>query len=413
VSSAERLGEPRISPQRRPAFRRRKRYPRGSWIASARPGYPGPVAPPGAAAVSSKEADRLRRSDAAETPVPTTVLGIETSCDETSAAVVEDGARVLSSIVSSQVDLHARYGGVVPEIAARAHIERIVPIIEEALAAADRTLEQIDAVAVTEGPGLVGSLIVGITAAKTLARARNLPLVAVDHIEAHAVSAALADPPARWPAIALVVSGGHTSIYRVRDYLDITLLGQTVDDAAGEAFDKVAAILELGFPGGPHVDRAAKDGNPSAVAFPRTWLNEPHLNFSYSGLKTAVLYHVHGAGRKYGALDHLSAKQIADIAASFQAAVVEPLVVKTIAAARQEGVRAVVVGGGVAANSALRAGLTDACASAGLELTLTPMRYCTDNAAMIAALGYHLFRARRVADLWLEPRSGLRRPGRL
>jgi N6-L-threonylcarbamoyladenine synthase len=268
----------------------------------------------------------------------------------------------------------------------------------------------VDAIAVTDGPGLVGSLLIGVTAAKTLALSLDRPFVPVDHIEAHATSAALMSDSPPWPAVALVVSGGHSSIYLVRDFLNIELLGQTVDDAAGEAFDKVAAILELGYPGGPLIDKLARQGNPRAHAFPRAWLDEPHFNFSFSGLKTAVLYGVYGQGRKYGSAAHLSAVELADIAASFQAAVVEPLVVKTIAAAKQTAVGDVVVGGGVAANSYLRSELQAACDRAALRLHLTPMSYCTDNAAMIGALAYHRLRAGFTADLSLEPRSGLRRP---
>lgn len=341
---------------------------------------------------------------------PVTVLGVETSCDETAAAVVVDGRDVRSNLVSSQVDLHARYGGVVPEIAARAHIEKLVPLIEEALARAGVGYGDLHAVAVTAGPGLVGSLLIGVTAARTLAWTLGVPLVAVDHLEAHATSAALTIGTSPWPAVALVVSGGHTSLFLVRDYCDLELLGQTVDDAAGEAFDKVAAILELGYPGGPVIDRVARGGNPQAVRFPRTWIDAEHLDFSFSGLKTAVLYHVYGAGQKYGSVAHLSASQIADISASFQAALVDTLVAKTIAAARQTAVRTVVVGGGVAANSALRAALADACAAAGLTLHLTPMQYCTDNAAMVAALGYRRLLRGEIADLRLEPRAGLLRP---
>ena len=340
------------------------------------------------------------------------ILGIESSCDETSAAVVRDGLEVLANVVSSQVDLHARYGGVVPEIASRAHIERIAPVIEEALAQAELRLGDINAIAVTDGPGLVGSLVIGVMAAKTLALAQRIPLLPIDHIEAHATSAALIVDPPPWPAIALVVSGGHTSIYLVRDFLDIELLGQTVDDAAGEACDKVAAILELGFPGGPAVDQLARQGDPTAIDFPRTWLNEPRLDFSFSGLKTAVLYHVFGHGRKYGSLDHLSDQDKADIAASFEAALVEPLVKKTLLAAEQQGVQVIVVGGGVAANTRLRQELTRTCAEAGLTLHLTPMKYCTDNAAMIAALAHHRWQKGGLGDLALEPRAGLRRRAR-
>ena len=343
----------------------------------------------------------------------TTLLAIETSCDETSAAVVVDGRDVRSNVVSSQVELHARYGGVVPEIASRAHIEAIRTIVETALDEAGVTYADLDAIAIADGPGLVGSLLIGVTAAKTLALACDLPLVPVDHIEAHAVSAALVADEPPWPAIALVVSGGHSSIYRVGGFDDIELLGQTMDDAAGEAFDKVAAILELGFPGGPAVDRIAAGGNPRAIRFPRTWLNEPHYNFSFSGLKTAVLYHVYGHGKKYGSVAHLSPRELADIAASFQAAVVEPLVKKTVRAAQEQSVQHVVVGGGVAANSALRTELTAACEAAGLTLHLTPMKYCTDNAAMIGALAYHRFVAGVRADLNLDPRAGLVRPKRV
>jgi len=217
-----------------------------------------------------------------------------------------------------------------------------------------------------------------------------------------------ARPP--WPAVALVVSGGHTSLYLVRDFFDLELLGQTVDDAAGEAFDKVAAMLELGYPGGPAIDRLAASGNPRAIRFPRTWINEPHFNFSFSGLKTAVLYHVFGSGHKYGSVEDLSKRELADVAASFQDALVQTLVTKTVAAARKTGVVNVVVGGGVGANSALRAALTEACARAGLSLHLTPLEYCTDNAAMIAALACHKFRRGELADLWLEPHAGLKRP---
>ncbi|RMF85553.1 MAG: tRNA (adenosine(37)-N6)-threonylcarbamoyltransferase complex transferase subunit TsaD [Planctomycetota bacterium] len=340
------------------------------------------------------------------------ILGIETSCDETSAAVVIDGREVCSNVVSSQVDLHARYGGVVPEIAARAHIERIALIIEQALADAGIAFDDVDAIAVTDGPGLVGSLLVGVTAAKTLALAFDRPLVAVDHIAAHCTSAALVTDTPPWPAIALVVSGGHSSLYHVRDFLDIELLGQTRDDAAGEAFDKVAAILELGYPGGPMIERLARDGDPDAIEFPRTFIDAPHDDFSFSGLKTAVLYRVFGTGKKYGSLDHLSQRERADIAASFQAALVAPLVCKTVRAARVHEVGTVVVGGGVAANGRLREELGRACEREGLRLVLTPLPYCTDNAAMIAAQGYHEYCAGRLADLSLEPRGGLLRKRR-
>lgn len=336
----------------------------------------------------------------------TTVLGIETSCDETAAAVVVDGRDVRSNIVASQIDLHARYGGVVPEIASRAHIERLDGILREALAAAGCGRDDIDAIAVTHKPGLVGSLLIGVTAAKTLSWAWSKPLVAVNHIEAHACSAAMALETPPWPAIALVVSGGHSSLFRVDGFRQLTLLGQTTDDAAGEAFDKVGTILNLPFPGGPAIDRLARDGDPAAVAFPRTLLGRDSLDFSFSGIKTAVLYEVNGPGRTSGGLQGLTAKRIADIAASFQAAVVDVLVTKSMRALDQSGLSCVVVGGGVAANRRLRDRLFDSCAARGASCHFTPMDYCTDNAAMIAAIGYYQFVGGEVADLELDARAG-------
>ena len=327
----------------------------------------------------------------------TTVLGIETSCDETSVALVDDGRRVRCNLIATQFDLHAKYGGVVPEIASRAHIESLDALIEEAMGRAGCSRSDIDAIAVTKSPGLIGSLLIGVTAAKTLAWAWDKPLIGINHIHAHATSAAIELEHDPWPAVALVVSGGHTSLYHVRDYDDITLLGSTVDDAAGEAFDKVASILKLGFPGGPIVDRLAVKGKADAIRFPRTMLGQGSLDFSFSGLKTAVLYHVHGSGKTSGGLEKLSEQDVADICASFSAAVVDVLVGKTMMAAELAGVRTVVVGGGVAANSMLRRRLEEACQARGLALHLTPMTYCTDNAAMIAALGHHLF-ARGVRD---------------
>lgn len=337
----------------------------------------------------------------------TAILGIETSCDETSVAVVDDGRRVRCNLTATQFDLHAKYGGVVPEIASRAHIERLDALVEEALTQAACQPDEIDAIAVTQMPGLIGSLLVGVTAAKTLAWAWDKPLVGVNHIHAHATSAAIDLPHDPWPAVALVVSGGHTSLYLVRDYDDIRLLGATIDDAAGEAFDKVASILKLGFPGGPIVDKRAAQGNPNRVKLPRTMLGEGSLDFSFSGLKTAVLYHVHGPGRTTGGLERLGESDINDICASFSAAVIDVLVEKTLAAARGFGVKTVVVGGGVAANSMLRARLGERCAKDGLALHLTPMKFCTDNGAMIAALGYHLFSRGRRDDLSLSARASI------
>lgn len=337
----------------------------------------------------------------------TTILGIETSCDETSVAVVDDGRRVRCNLTATQFDLHAKYGGVVPEIASRAHLEQLDLLIEEALAQATITPEQIDAIAVTQMPGLIGSLLIGVSAAKTLAWAWDRPLVGVNHIHAHATSAAIDLTEDPWPAVALVVSGGHTSLYHVRDYDAIELLGATIDDAAGEAFDKVASILGLGFPGGPIVDRRAAGGGADAVRLPRTMLDEGSLDFSFSGLKTAVLYHVHGPGKISGGLEKLSEQDVSDLCASFSAAVVDVLVEKTLRAVARTGVQTVVVGGGVAANSMLRRRLGERCAAEGLALHLTPMKYCTDNAAMIAAHGYHLFVRGKRDDLGLSARASV------
>jgi N6-L-threonylcarbamoyladenine synthase len=332
----------------------------------------------------------------------TTILGIETSCDETSVAVVVDGRTVRSNIVASQVDLHAKYGGVVPEIASRAHIERLDAVIEEAMAVAGVTKDDIDAVAVTNRPGLVGALIIGVTAAKTLAWAWSKPLVGVDHIRAHAYSPAIEMQTPPWPAIGLIVSGGHTSLFLIRSPIDIERLGATIDDAAGEAFDKVATILGLGYPGGPLIDKLAHDGDPRAIDFPRTTLGPDSLDFSFSGIKTAVLYHVHGHGKTTGGLEKLSQRQLADVAASFQQAVIDVLVRKTTLAVARTGVQTVVLGGGVAANRALRAQLASACEQRRLAFHAAKMAYCTDNAAMIAALGYHQLMAGDTAALDLD-----------
>lgn len=332
----------------------------------------------------------------------TTILGIETSCDETAAAVVDDGREVRSNIVASQVDLHRKYGGVVPEIASRAHIERLDAIIEEALDTAGCAQEDLDAIAVTNRPGLVGALLIGVTAAKTLSWAWGKSLLAVDHIQAHAYSPAieLEDPP--WPAVGLIVSGGHTSLFRVDHPTSIKLLGATTDDAAGEAFDKVAAILGLSYPGGPEIERVARNGDSKSVDFPRSMLAPGSLDFSFSGIKTAVLYHVHGHGRTSGGLEKLSQEDIADIAASFQQAVVDVLVRKTMLAVRQTGLPTVVLGGGVAANNLLRLALAAVCDDRQLEFRPADLVYCTDNAAMIAALGYHLLVNGDVAALDLD-----------
>ena len=335
------------------------------------------------------------------------ILGIETSCDETCAAVVEDGRRVLSNVVASQVEIHRKYGGVVPEIASRAHLEALVPVVTEALQSPAAAGKDIEAVAVVNRPGLIGSLLLGLTAAKTLAWVRGVPLVAVNHIEAHIYAACLERDALPFPCVSLIVSGGHTSLYHSTGPLEHRLLGATTDDAAGEAFDKVAALLDLGYPGGPAVDRAAQGGSPRAVDFPRPWLGPDSFDFSFSGLKTAVLYHVRGkgAGAKRRAT-HLTPRETADVAASFQEAVVDVLVGKALRAAEATGAGRVLVGGGVAANRRLRARLQEEADAAGLEVFIPSMVYCTDNAAMVAGLAYHALQAGRTADLDLEARAG-------
>jgi N6-L-threonylcarbamoyladenine synthase len=335
----------------------------------------------------------------------TTILGIETSCDETAAAVVVDGTDVRSNVVATQVDLHRKYGGVVPEIASRAHIEWLDGVVAQALDDAHCRPEDIDAIAVTQRPGLVGSLLIGVTMAKTLSWAWAKPLVYVDHVLAHACSPAIDVQPPPWPAVALIVSGGHSSLYHVQDFDDIRRLGSTTDDAAGEAFDKVASILGLAYPGGPEIQRVSETGDPKAIRFPRTMLGPDSLDFSFSGIKTAVLYHVHGAGCTTGGLEKLSPDDIADIAASFQAAVVDVLVRKTMRAVDRVDAATVVLGGGVAANKALRAALSAACADRAVAFHAARLAYCLDNGAMIAALGYHQFVAGDTAGLDVDAQS--------
>jgi N6-L-threonylcarbamoyladenine synthase len=306
------------------------------------------------------------------------ILGIDTSCDDTSIAIVADGMSILSNVVASQVDVHHRYGGVVPELACRKHIEAIGPVYQAALDEAGLTLADLDAIAVTRGPGLIGALLVGLSFAKSLAYATGKPLIAVNHLEGHICSAFLETPDLACPFVCLVVSGGHTDLYDCETPGAYRLLGRTRDDAAGEAFDKVSKLLGLGYPGGPVIDRLAGQGDPQAIRFPRAHLERESLDFSFSGVKTAVLHYV----RKHGP------SQVADVAASFQQAVVDVLVDKTLAAARQCHASRVVVTGGVAANSQLRREMQKACAGAGLQLVIPHPRLCTDNGAMIAAAAH-------------------------
>ena len=329
----------------------------------------------------------------------TSILGIETSCDETSVAVVDDGHEVRCNLIAKQDDLHAKFGGVVPELASRAHIETLDLLIRDALDQSDVAPQALDAIAVTCEPGLIGSLLIGVTAAKTLAWSWHKPLIGVNHVHAHATSATIELQASPWPAVALVVSGGHTSLLLVRAYDDIESLGRTIDDAAGEAFDKVATILGLGYPGGPLVDRRAQRGGEDLARFPRSTLGPGSLDFSFSGIKTAVLYHVHGPGKTSGGLERLSESDLNDICKAFSEAVVDVLVSKTLLAVEGTGVSSVLLGGGVAANTMLRSRLAAACTDKGLSLHLTPPAYCTDNAAMIAALGFHLLQSGHRAGL--------------
>ena len=315
------------------------------------------------------------------------VLGIETSCDETASAVVEDGKKIISNVVASQMEIHSKYGGVVPELASRHHIQNIIPVIQQSLEDASVTLDEIDGIAVTQGPGLVGSLLIGLSTAKAISYMRNLPIVGVNHIEGHIYSNFLIHEQIATPLISLVVSGGHTDlIYVGKGNREYKRLGQTMDDAAGEAFDKVAKLLELGYPGGPIIDRLSKEGNPKAIDFPRPYVWDHGLNFSFSGLKTSVLNYTireKSGGRSINS---------ADVAASFQSAVVDVLVGKTIRAAEINEVDTIAIAGGVAANSQLRAGFTQRCQEVGYKLFYPPLVLCTDNAAMIAGIGYHLLK---------------------
>ena len=334
------------------------------------------------------------------------ILGIETSCDETAAAVIADGKIIKSSVVASQIKLHEKYGGVVPEVASRAHIENIYPVVSQAIEQSGIALKDIDAIAIANQPGLTVALIVGVTAAKTLAFALDKPLIAINHVHAHLQAAMIEEDQIDLPAVALVVSGGHTSLYDCESALELKLMGSTIDDAAGEAFDKVASILQLPYPGGPSIEKTAKDGNPKAVNFPRSMLGKESLDFSFSGLKTAVLYHCQGQDMKAAStVDSMSSQQIADIAASFQAAVIDVLVKKTKRAADKINAKTVLLGGGVAANSALRQGLTDMCENENLKLLIAPKSLCTDNAVMVASLAYHKYKAGIFADLTLEAKA--------
>jgi len=316
------------------------------------------------------------------------ILGIETSCDETSAAVVKDGKEIVSSIILSQDVLHRQFGGVVPEIACRAHLESIVSVLNSALSDAKVQLAEIDAIAVVNTPGLIGALLIGVTAAKTLCMALDVPLLAINHLHAHIYANNLEHEDICYPTTSLVVSGGHTTLFLSESETKHTPLGGTIDDAAGEAFDKVSKILGLGYPGGPIIDKLARCGNRRAVTFPRAYLEKDSLDFSFSGLKTAVLYYYRGQDVRASRSKTPSAQEVADIAASFQEAVVDVLIDKTVLASRMYNVRGIALGGGVAANSRLRQRLQEVSKEIGIPVYCPSPKLCTDNAAMVAGLAY-------------------------
>jgi tRNA N6-adenosine threonylcarbamoyltransferase len=340
------------------------------------------------------------------------ILVLETTCDETAAAVVAEPLSVLGAVVASQDELHQKFGGVVPEIASRAHVERILPVIDETLRRAGVTLADLDAIAVANTPGLAGSLLVGLSAAKALCVALRKPLVAVNHLQAHIYACKLASGEEIFPCVGLVVSGGHTSLYRCESAIDFELLGGTIDDAAGEAFDKVASLLGLSYPGGPSIERAALSGSPNAYQFPRAFLHdENRLQFSFSGLKTAVRYEIHPpvdprrSGEAAVAVE-LTPKMVANLAASFQHAVIDCLVAKALAAIKKTGLAALAVGGGVAANKRFRENLEAACKKRRVKLYIAPPALCTDNAVM-GAIGLERLRAGQIEPLTLDVKPGL------
>ncbi len=324
------------------------------------------------------------------------ILAIESSCDETAAAVIRNGHEILSNVIYSQIDLHTLYGGVVPEIASRKHIEKINPVISQALSDAGMELKDVDAVAVTYGPGLVGPLLVGVSAAKAIAYAAGKPLIGVHHIEGHVSANFLEHKDLKPPFMCLIVSGGHTHLVIVKDYGKYEIIGRTQDDAAGEAYDKVARAIGLGYPGGPKIDRVAKEGNPKAISFPRAKVDDNPYDFSFSGLKSAVLNYLNQAEMKGEEVVQ------ADVAASFQASVVDVLVERTLHAAKEYGYKTIALAGGVASNSAIRAGMKEACDKNGINLIYPSPIYCTDNAAMIGAAAYYEYLNGNFADLSLN-----------
>jgi N6-L-threonylcarbamoyladenine synthase len=335
------------------------------------------------------------------------ILGIDTSCDDTSASVVENGTKIISNIISSQSEIHKKYGGIVPELASRRHIEMIWPVVNEALKIAGVRLEDLSGVAVCHGPGLIGSLLVGCSFAKAVCYSKQLPLLAVNHLEGHIFSSFLEGSKPSFPFIALIVSGGHTCLYRVDSFGKYKELGRTRDDAAGEAYDKVSKLLGLGYPGGPVIEKLAQDGNPKAIDFPRAYLPES-LDFSFSGLKTAVLNFSKSEFRSQKSNAEfriLNSALINDIAASFQASIVDVLVRKTEWAIKKERIKRVTLTGGVASNSELRKKMKKMGKEKEIEIFMPSISLCTDNAAMIAAAGYHYLKTKNIAGLDLNPKA--------
>ncbi|OKY75439.1 MAG: tRNA (adenosine(37)-N6)-threonylcarbamoyltransferase complex transferase subunit TsaD [Desulfobulbaceae bacterium DB1] len=332
------------------------------------------------------------------------ILGIESSCDETAAAIMENDERLLANVVSSQIELHRKYGGVVPELASRRHLEDIYPVVDEALHQAGLTLDRIDGLAVTQGPGLIGSLLVGLSFAKALSMVKKIPYVGVDHMEGHLFSVFLGREKPSFPFLALIASGGHSSLFHVTDRFRFNLVGRTRDDAAGEAFDKVAKILGLPYPGGPIISSLAAKGDPKAIAFPRAWLAPDSLDFSFSGIKTSVANYVKQNTRLTGegGLAQGNEKEIADICASFQEAVIDVLTGKTISAAGRFGVSNIVLAGGVASNPRLREVLFEEGQKNGFRVFMPPREFCTDNAAMIALAGFHRFQQSAVTTYEMD-----------
>lgn len=329
------------------------------------------------------------------------IMGIETSCDETAAAIVEDGKNIISNVVASQISIHQKYGGVVPEIASRKHMEYIIPVIDKALEESEKKITDLSAIAVTYGPGLIGSLLVGLSVAKAMAYAQNIPLIGINHLEAHIYANFLEHTEIKPPFICLIVSGGHTSLVYMRNFGEYKLLGQTKDDAAGEVFDKIAKVLDLGYPGGPITEKLAKKGDPSSIKFPRPILNDKSYDFSFSGLKTAVIYYIKELKEENKNIP------VSDILASFQQAVIDVLVKKTIKAALKFKAKQIILAGGVAANNSLRREIKEKADLLNIKVFYPSIFLCTDNAAMVASAGYYKFKENKKSSLNLDAVSRL------